>query len=213
MQVRLTIGHDHQRTNRVPVEFARPRYVLMHSLAHLLITAVSLECGYPASAIRERVSQELARTGLDEPCPERGRHAVIVDLADRIELVVVAAGAPDRHPQECGTRGVDHVLEPLVLVFLGVIRLVVPGAQSKEAGRDDGRLVAVGEFVARELLDDEAVKRLVLIERADHPVAIFPRMGLGLISLVAAGLGVAGHVEPVTSPALAVMWRGEEAVH
>ena len=29
--------------------------VLMHSLAHLLITAVSLECGYPSSAIRERI--------------------------------------------------------------------------------------------------------------------------------------------------------------
>lgn len=30
-------------------------YVLLHSLSHLLITAISLECGYPASAIRERV--------------------------------------------------------------------------------------------------------------------------------------------------------------
>jgi Domain of unknown function (DUF1998) len=30
-------------------------YYLLHSLAHLLLTAVSLECGYPASSIRERV--------------------------------------------------------------------------------------------------------------------------------------------------------------
>jgi ribosomal protein L23 len=30
-------------------------YVLFHSFAHLLITAVSLECGYPASSIRERI--------------------------------------------------------------------------------------------------------------------------------------------------------------
>ena len=30
-------------------------YMMLHSLAHLLITAVSLECGYSASAIRERV--------------------------------------------------------------------------------------------------------------------------------------------------------------
>ena len=28
--------------------------ILLHSLSHLLITAVSLECGYPASSIRER---------------------------------------------------------------------------------------------------------------------------------------------------------------
>ena len=30
-------------------------YVMLHSLSHLLLTAVSLECGYSASAIRERV--------------------------------------------------------------------------------------------------------------------------------------------------------------
>ena len=28
---------------------------MLHSLSHLLITAVSLECGYPASSIRERI--------------------------------------------------------------------------------------------------------------------------------------------------------------
>lgn len=30
-------------------------YVLLHSFSHLLVTAVSLECGYPASSIRERI--------------------------------------------------------------------------------------------------------------------------------------------------------------
>ncbi len=35
--------------------WAGPRYVLMHSLSHLLITAISLECGYAASSIRERI--------------------------------------------------------------------------------------------------------------------------------------------------------------
>jgi len=30
-------------------------FALLHSLSHLLITAVSLECGYPASSIRERI--------------------------------------------------------------------------------------------------------------------------------------------------------------
>ncbi len=45
-------------------DFARPRYVLLHSLAHLLITAVSLECGYPASAIRERVYAGASGSGI-----------------------------------------------------------------------------------------------------------------------------------------------------
>jgi Domain of unknown function (DUF1998) len=30
-------------------------YIMFHSLSHLLITAVSLECGYSTSAIRERI--------------------------------------------------------------------------------------------------------------------------------------------------------------
>ena len=32
-----------------------PHYILIHSLSHLLITAISLECGYPASSLMERV--------------------------------------------------------------------------------------------------------------------------------------------------------------
>ena len=36
-------------------EFPGMPYYLLHSLSHLLLTAVSLECGYPASSIRERV--------------------------------------------------------------------------------------------------------------------------------------------------------------
>jgi len=30
-------------------------YIMLHSFSHLLLTAVSLECGYPASSIRERI--------------------------------------------------------------------------------------------------------------------------------------------------------------
>ena len=36
-------------------EFPHPAYILLHSFSHLLITAVALECGYPASSIRERI--------------------------------------------------------------------------------------------------------------------------------------------------------------
>jgi Domain of unknown function (DUF1998) len=45
--------HDeHLQSGR---EFPGPAYVMLHSLSHLLITSVALECGYPASSIRERV--------------------------------------------------------------------------------------------------------------------------------------------------------------
>ncbi len=36
-------------------EFPGADYLLLHTLSHLLLTVIALECGYPASAIRERV--------------------------------------------------------------------------------------------------------------------------------------------------------------
>ncbi len=48
------------RTLNLPGDAPQPsypgaRFYMLHSLAHLLITAISLECGYAASAIRERI--------------------------------------------------------------------------------------------------------------------------------------------------------------
>ena len=44
--------NDHNKSGR---EFPGLPYIMLHSLSHLLIAAVSLECGYPASSIRERI--------------------------------------------------------------------------------------------------------------------------------------------------------------
>ena len=43
-----------QGADRAP-GYLGARYYLLHSLSHLLISAISLECGYSASAIRERI--------------------------------------------------------------------------------------------------------------------------------------------------------------
>jgi hypothetical protein len=43
---------EHRKSGRT---FPGPRYILLHSLSHLLITSLALECGYPSSSIRERV--------------------------------------------------------------------------------------------------------------------------------------------------------------
>jgi hypothetical protein len=36
-------------------EFPGAAYIMLHSLAHLLITSISMECGYPLSSLRERI--------------------------------------------------------------------------------------------------------------------------------------------------------------
>jgi hypothetical protein len=52
--------------NGAELVFPGARFYMLHSLAHLLIAAISLECGYSASAIRERIY--CAPTG-SEPMP------------------------------------------------------------------------------------------------------------------------------------------------
>lgn len=52
---------EHQGSKR---KYPGLPYYLLHSLSHLLITAMSLECGYPASSIRERVYARPGQYGL-----------------------------------------------------------------------------------------------------------------------------------------------------
>jgi hypothetical protein len=59
---------------RAPTSSGCP-FVLLHSLSHLLITAVALECGYPSSSIRERVyapRRPLRRIALHRLARRRG---------------------------------------------------------------------------------------------------------------------------------------------
>jgi hypothetical protein len=62
----LRAGFDQwkARSSSAYGEFPGPRYILLHSLSHLLIQAVSLACGYSASSIRERISATDAGLGI-----------------------------------------------------------------------------------------------------------------------------------------------------
>ena len=80
-----------QRDDRktAKVDFSSPRYVLLHSLAHLLITAVSLDCGYAASAIRERIYSGAGRhRGIllyTTPSGAEGSLGGLVEVGRRLE--------------------------------------------------------------------------------------------------------------------------------
>jgi hypothetical protein len=68
----LRAGHQRWTASR---KSARPfpggPYVLLHTLSHLLIGAVAMRCGYPASSIRERIYVD----------PEGGRYALMLYTA------------------------------------------------------------------------------------------------------------------------------------
>lgn len=51
----LTGYEEWAKTVEGPPPFPGVRFYMLHSLAHLLTSAISLECGYAASAIRERI--------------------------------------------------------------------------------------------------------------------------------------------------------------
>ena len=72
------------------------------------------------------------------------------------------------------------------------------------------------ELVAGQLLGNEAIERLVLVERGDDVVAIAPLAFAGdderRVDVEADGVDVAGHVQPVTAPALAEVRRSQQSV-
>lgn len=51
----LRAGWNRELAGRVGPAFFGARYYLLHSLSHLLIQAIALECGYGASSLRERI--------------------------------------------------------------------------------------------------------------------------------------------------------------
>lgn len=51
----LRAGWNREFADRTGPAFFGARYYLLHSLSHLLIQAISLECGYGASSLRERI--------------------------------------------------------------------------------------------------------------------------------------------------------------
>jgi len=105
-------------------DFASARYVLLHSLSHLLITAVSLECGYAASSIRERIYAGAGGSGVllytASPGAE-GSLGGLVEVGRRLERYLEQALDLGRlcsndpvcaiHRPDCELGGADRYLE------------------------------------------------------------------------------------------------------
>ena len=101
---------------------------------------------------------------------------VVVGLQDRIELVIVAAGAAVGQAHEDRARRIGDVVEDLLPALQQVARIALIRIVAVEARRDARLRIVRPQLVARDLLLDEAVVRLVGIERLDHVIAISPRI-------------------------------------
>ena len=60
---------------------------------------------------------------------ENPRHRVVVNGWDRIELVVMTAGAPDGHPQHALADRVELLIDDIHLKNVFVLHLVVGGTE------------------------------------------------------------------------------------
>ena len=144
---------------------------------------------------------------------------VVVLLRNRIVLVVVAARARDRHPQEAAGDDVDAIVAFVGAGDFDRAVVVVPRAEAEQAERrQHARPLRFVDQVAGELGAHELVVRHVVVDRADDPIAIEIRVR---IRRVAAGLrveaarivfAVARDVEPFAAPRLAVLRRRQQAI-
>jgi hypothetical protein len=103
-------------------EFPGVRYLMLHSLSHLLITTVSLECGYSSSAIRERVYAGDAGYGIllytGTPDSE-GTLGGLVHVGRRIEEHLRSAielGRLCSNDPVCAQHSAKHALEEQYLL-------------------------------------------------------------------------------------------------
>ena len=145
-------------------------------------------------------------------------HGVVIGRWDGIELVIVAARAPQRQAHQRAACGVElfvgDVVQHLRLVLFGERFL----AECDEAGGDDAFGVDVawfigGKQVAGDLEAHHSIERHVFVEGVDHPVAVPVGIWVEIVVIVARGIGVTGYVQPVATPSFSIAWGGQQAVH
>ena len=137
---------------------------------------------------------------------------VVIVLRNGIELVIVTTRAAGGETEENRAGGVDDVvqliraLHAVELAVLSLYNVVRTGYE--EAGGE-----RFAQRIARELLAHKPVVRLVFIERADHPVAVRPRVVAFAAGFKAMRFAKAHQVQPMRRPALSITRTGEHTIH
>ena len=161
---------------------------------------------------RGNVAASLGVHALFVDAVEESQELVELGLRDRVELMVVAAGAAHRQAEEDGGRrldAVDGVLDPPFFLDRACFgdRAII----AVESGGDLLGQRGCGQQVAGNLFGQETVERLVAVICGDDPVAPGPH-DPGKVVLKSVGIGKAGAVEPFHRHALAVERRSQQPV-
>ena len=144
---------------------------------------------------------------------------VVVPLRDGVELMIVAAGAVDgetlesAHHRRHHVIAVEHLSEAMVEGIFAHAHhqglIPRPGGEKTECHR--GLRVCGKQRIARHLLLHETGVCLVLVKSANHIVAIRPRIGSGVVVVIAMRVRIVRHIQPMPRPLFTVARRGQQA--
>ena len=157
-----------------------------------------------------RIDADVGETDLREV----GHETIIIFLAHRVILVLVAPGAADRDAQHGGSHDVHHVVELLVAASFSLLLglLCGEGAGDEEACGGHGLQVLGPEQVTCYLQSREFVVRHVVIQGLDDEVPVTEGVLAVLIEGIAIAFGKSYKVEPVAGPALPITRTGQQFI-
>lgn len=149
---------------KAKAKFPGPRYILLHSLSHLLITAVSLSAGYSASSIRERVYVTNAGSGilLFTATPDaEGTLGGLVDIGRGIEAHLRSAlelGMLCSNDPVCAQHRSDNEYEERFLhgaACHGCLLIAEPSCERRNELLDRALVVPTVEDVGAEFFSED----------------------------------------------------------
>ena len=144
---------------------------------------------------------------------EKSKQLVELTLRNGVVLVVMARSAPRGQAQPNGAKRfhpVHGVLDQILLVDGPPL-----ARGDMRTNKSCGDLLVLGwlrQQIARQLLDGERIKGLVLIDGIHHPIAVLPHPAF-VVEMKTMGVRVAGGVQPDPAQVLPVRWHGQRNVN
>ena len=130
-------------------------------------------------------------------------------MRNRIELVRMTPCTGDSQSEESTREDIDTIVESLgpgLGLAVGVATVGLVGRADGEEPAAGPRLGFVRHQLPGHLMAHDLVVGQVPVEAVDDPVAVPPRMRqCGVVQVTTEALAVAGHIQPVTAPAFAVV--------
>ena len=138
---------------------------------------------------------------------------VVILGRNRVKFVVMTPGTPKGHPHKCLAKRVDLLIDDVQLLLNRVILSQHLRSKRQVASGDDAIPARIRQKISRKLFVEEAIDRLIRIDRRNDIVAVPPGIDVNEVFIHAVRIRIACNIQPVPPPPLAVGWACKEAVN